>query len=193
MADIRFYPATELPAHLFWQVRSFIRTHWPFVCGAQKRLRSDFWWDETLAPVHTVLVENEVLISYGAIVRKELHHAGESFATLGLNSVFTFPDFRREGYGKCLVETATRRIEDESRADIGVLFCRPVVMKLYAGAGWEHRDHAVTLVGAVDNPRQVEGTEEKSERRMMLFPSEKGKRARTLFWDRPVYFGESEW
>lgn len=100
---------------------------------------------------------------------------------------------RREGYGRQLVKAATRHIEQESGADIGVLFCRSELMSFYSAAGWEHQNHAVTLVGEVDSPHQVESELDTSEHRMMLFVSEKAKQTRTSFWDRPVYFGESEW
>ena len=193
MASIHFYSAAELPDHLLWQVRSFVRMRWTFLFGSHERMRRGLWWMESLAPVHAVLVENEILISYGAIVRKVLEHAGEAYTTLGLNGVFTFPDFRREGYGNRLVKAATHHIEANGEADIAVLFCRPELMKFYGSAGWERQDHAVTLVGAADRPRRVEADQATSERRMMLFLSEKGKQARTSFWDHPVYFGESEW
>lgn len=193
MASVHFYSAADLPIHLLWQVRSFVRMRWTFLFGPTDRLRRGLWWMEGLSPEHAVLVENDVLISHAAIVRKVIEHAGETYAVLGLNGVFTFPDFRREGYGRQLVTAATQRIALESDADIGVLFCRAELMPLYASAGWEHAQHAITRVGAAGNPRQVETDQASSERRMMLFVSEKGRRARQSFWDHPLYFGESEW
>jgi hypothetical protein len=70
MTSIHFYSAMELPSHLFWQVRSFVRMRWTFLFGSHERLRPGLWWIESLAPVHAVLVENDILISYAAIVAK---------------------------------------------------------------------------------------------------------------------------
>lgn len=193
MPRIHFYPAEELPSHLAWQVRSFFRMRWTFLFRAQDRFRSGLWWTESLAPVHAVLVEDDILISHASIVRKQLKHAGETYTTLGLNGVFTFPDFRREGHGRRLVEAATHHIRHDSDADIGVLFCRSELMPFYGVVGWEHQSHAVTWVGEVDRPHQVETGLDTSEHRMMLFVSERAKQAQASFWDSPLYFGESEW
>ena len=148
---------------------------------------------ETLDPVHVVLVENDVVISYGAIVRKKLEHAGQTFDSCGLHGVFTFPDFRNEGHGAQVVAAATRYVHEHSNADIAVLFCPPELVPFYGAAGWEHRADAITLVGPADTPSRAEEDAEKPDMRMMLFLSEKGKQARACFWDRPVYFGESGW
>jgi GNAT superfamily N-acetyltransferase len=193
MPSIRFYSTTELPSSLMWQVRSFMRTRWTFLFGQSERLRPGLWWIETLSPVHAVLAEGDVLISYSAIVRKQLEHLGERYTALGLNGVFTYPDFRREGYGKQLVEAATKHIANESGADVGVLFCRSDLIPFYSTAGWSHESQAATLVGKPENPQHVETEQATSERRMMVFVSKKAKQARQLFWEHPLCFGESEW
>jgi GNAT superfamily N-acetyltransferase len=42
------------------------------------------------------------------VVWKRIEHDGETYETGGLTGVFTFPDFRRRGYGTQVVEAASR-------------------------------------------------------------------------------------
>lgn len=193
MPDIRFFAANELPEHLLWQVRSFMRMHWTFLFDERTRLQTGLWWLESLAPVHVLLVENDVVLSYGAIVRGEVMHAGQQFSAYGLHGVFTFPDFRSEGYGGKLVKAATDYIQANQQSDLAILFCPPELVPFYSAAGWEWHQDAVTFIGPKDEPYQIENDAEKPDIRMMLFLSEKGQAAHDSFWDSPFYFGESGW
>lgn len=154
---------------------SFMRMHWTFLFGPEERLRPGLWWLETLNLIHVVLSEGDVVIRYGAIVHKELAHAGEQFQTCGLHGVLTFPDFRNEGYASQLVAAASQHIREQCEADIALLFCAPELVPFYACAGWEHRENAVTLISPADSPSQSESAPEHPDHRLMLFVSQKGQ------------------
>ena len=114
-----------------------------------------------------------------------LHHAGEEYKTYGLSGVFTYPAFRKQGYGLQLAQSAKDYIEQREDADI-VLF-HSTLKGFYEQAGFERMEHLVTLVGDPQNP------ERSDETGFMLFLSEKGKQGKNSFEEGPVYVGESIW
>ncbi len=136
-------------------------------------------------PVSLFLEEEGVLISNLEVVWKLLHQAGETYKAYGLTGVFTYPAFRKQGYGLELVHSARSYIEQRGDADI-VIF-HSTVKGFYEKAGFERMDSLVTLVGDPKNP------ESSNETAFMLFVSEKGKRGRTSFEKGPLYFGEQTW
>src|SRR5919199_832044 len=97
------YVDEELPPELKCQVLSFMRVEWTDGFAGANRLR-DWITSPERHPLHFVLVENELLISYAGVVWQMLEHAGENFKTYGLSGVFTYPAFRGEGHGSCIVE-----------------------------------------------------------------------------------------
>lgn len=179
------YSDDDLPSDLKCQILSFIRIEWSDGFSGQNQWR-DWITKKEQHPVHTVLVENNILISYTGIVWKYLDHAGETFKTFGLSGVFTYPAFRGQGYGSRIVRSATEYIW-RGDGDIAILFCGQRRRNFYSRQGWVAIDNATTLVGSQDNPK-IE-----SSLRMMLFISEKGKRAQSEFENQPLYFGEDSW
>jgi GNAT superfamily N-acetyltransferase len=55
------------------------------------------------------------------VVWDVLHHAGDAYTTYELSGVFTYPAFRKQGYGLQLVQSAKDYIERRGDADL-VLF-----------------------------------------------------------------------
>jgi GNAT superfamily N-acetyltransferase len=93
---------------------------WAWVYDKAHRL-----WDYTEKSTHPrnfVITEQGVLISHTEVNWRMLDHAGESYKVYGLSAVFTYPAFRREGFGRQVVEAATGFI-DKSDADFAMLFC----------------------------------------------------------------------
>ena len=123
-------------------------------------------------PVTFLLEEEEVLISHLEVVWNVLQHAGVAYKAYGLTGVFTYPAFRKQGYGLQLVQSAKDYIERIGDADI-VIF-HSTVKRFYEQAGSERMGSLVTLVGDPHNP------EKSDETAFMLFLSEKG----------PLCFGE---
>jgi GNAT superfamily N-acetyltransferase len=104
-----------------------------------------------------------------------------------LTGVFTYPAFRRQGYGGRIVMAGTNYIR-ASDADIAMLHCGDEVRGFYAKYGWEPLPSAQTFVGPRDHPQPVD------EVLMMQFISRKGQRGKKSFVDQPIYFGsDSTW
>ena len=161
----------ELPAHLNWQAVSFIRVAWPWVDKGS--LREPY--DRTLRPTYFALVSGDVLISHAAAIEVEIEHAGERYRMGGLGNVFTFPAFRERGYGRRVVDAATRHIL-ASHADVAALFCGPRRVAFYERSGW----------------RPVPSAPGSADARMMLFVSERGRGAQPAFDAEPFQVAD-EW
>jgi GNAT superfamily N-acetyltransferase len=179
------YPESQLPAHLRWQILSFLRIEWPDGFVGQNRLR-DWISREEQNPLSFVLVENDILISHAQVLWKYLGHAGETYNVYGLSGVFTYPAFRKQGYGRQVVALATAYI-DASDADVGIVHTRAPTKEFYSKNGWIPMEKAVTLVGSEQSPVVSD------QFMLMRFVSEKGKRGRASFEGIPLYFGEDIW
>jgi predicted N-acetyltransferase YhbS len=184
MLEHSTYHDAELPAHLRWQVLSFMRIEWPFIFRRANRL-SKHIHDPALHPFHFAVVEDEVLFSYGTVVSMYLQHAGETYKVYGLANVLTYPPYRKEGHGRHVVDAATTYIK-ASDADVAALFCDPSLKHFYATSGWEAIESAATVIGPADNPQPF------SALKMMLFVSKKGHVGRAAFeqqaWHIPYHW-----
>jgi GNAT superfamily N-acetyltransferase len=184
MIQQHIYESQDVPENFKCQILSFVRIEWPELFSGDLRLR-DWTTAPEMHPVTFLLEEERVLISRLEVVWTHIQHAGETYKAYGLSGVFTYPAFRKQGYGLQLVQSAKDYIEQRGDADL-VLF-HSTVKGFYEQAGFERMDRLVTLVGDVDNP------ERSDETGFMLFLSEKGKRGRESFEKEPLYFGEKTW
>ena len=180
MPKVLSYRHHEFPTHLNWQALSFMRVEWPFIFGGQDKLRKETY-DAGSRPVHFAVSQEGVLISYAALIRTRLEHAGVTYEAHGLGNVFTFPSFRGEGHASRVVGAATEHVLKSGEADVAALFCEAGLREFYSRAGWEPMEGATTFTGAVDFPEPCEAL------RMMLFVSEKGVAAREAFEGVPLY------
>lgn len=178
------FESHDVPERFKCQILSFVRIEWPELFSGNLRLR-DWTTKPEMHPVTFLLEEEGVLISHLEVVWNVLQHAGEEYKAYGLTGVFTYPAFRKQGYGLQLVQSAKDYIEQRGDADI-VIF-HSTVKGFYEQAGFERMDSLVTLVGDPQNP------ERSDETAFMLFLSEKGKRGRKSFEKGPLYFGEKTW
>jgi GNAT superfamily N-acetyltransferase len=184
MIKQHFFASQDVPERFQCQILSFVRIEWPELFSGNLRLR-DWTSKPELHPVTFLLEEEGVLMSRLEVVWDVLHHAGEAYKTYGLSGVFTYPAFRKQGYGLHLVQSAKDYIEQRGDADI-VLF-HSTLTGFYEQAGFERIEHLVTLVGDPQNP------ETSDETAFMLFVSEKGKVGRSSFETGSVYVGETIW
>jgi aminoglycoside 2'-N-acetyltransferase I len=185
MVDLVTYADEALPEHLKCQILSFHRIQWPTGYTGQNQLRTWIqrpWYH----PVHIALVHDDLLISYAGVVWKHLDHAGEVYKTFGLSGVFTYPAFRRQGYGRRVVDAGTAYIQ-RAEPDIGLFTCAPRLIPFYAAGGWEWVPNAVLLGGPPGNP------EPSDEETMMRFFSEQGVRGRAAFASIPISFDDDLW
>ena len=90
--------------------------------------------DPSLDALSFYLVIDGRVVSYAAVVHKQIAHGGETFEVAGLSCVATDPDYQRRGFGSRIVGAATRYIE-QSTVDIGLFTCDPPLAGFYARAG----------------------------------------------------------
>lgn len=129
-------------------------------------------------PIHFVLAEGDTLISYAAILEVILDHCGRTYQIYGFGNMFTFPPFRKQGYGSQVLQSATQYIKT-SPVDAAILFCDPKLEPFYATQGWK----------ATRSPTRLGGPEEYevyNPTRMMLFISEKGQSGKSDFESQPI-------
>jgi GNAT superfamily N-acetyltransferase len=182
MPQLHGYPHQKFPSDLNWQAVSFMRVEWPSILLGGHRLGNETYPADR-HPIHIVVTEQQMLISYATIMQLALPHAGSIYDVAAFGNMFTFPAFRGEGYGRQVVDAAVHFIQ-MSTVDVGIVFCKPHLLRFYRARGWEAMDGARTRVGTpgsfTDHPYH----------RLMLFVSDHGRRARSAFAQSPLYI---EW
>jgi predicted N-acetyltransferase YhbS len=176
------YSPAALPPELKCQALSFLRVEWYEGFTGENRLR-DWITREEDHPLHFVLVEAGLLISHTNVVWKYLEHGGESYKLYGLTGVFTYPQFRGQGFGSRIVARATATIQ-ASDADVAMFHCDPALRDFYGRLGWEALPQATTYIGPPEAPILVD-----DEVLMMRFISPKGRQGRPAFERQPIFFG----
>lgn len=187
--DQHIFTDSDFPAHLRCQYMSFLRVHWWWFFQGEQRLRTTMWPPE-VSPTHIVLEEAGILVSYATVVNKTIDHAGQRFRTAGVSAVFTYPAWRKQGYGHRLMELVTDHIR-AGGYDIAMLFCEPEIAALYTKHGWLAMQ-SPTLSGDVASPNSS-ADDEYPETRLMLFLSEHGQAHQATFDTTPVYVGTYSW
>ena len=185
LEQVRSYVKGDVPRDVAVQIVSYVRVQWPFLLERKTPI-----WESTPYPpdgVHFVLTDGDALVSHALAHLRSVEHAGVRYTTAGLSSVFTYPAYRKLGHGGRVVAAATEHIRN-SGVDIAMLFTGPPRREFYARIGWEPIDGARILYGESGaTPRQEEGLT------MMLFLSEKGRRARIIFEREAVHVGPYTW
>ena len=156
-----------------------MRVEWPSILLGGHRLGTETYPAER-DPIHFVITEQDMLISYAASMQLILAHAGNIYSVAAFGNVFTFPAFRGEGYGRQVVDAAVDFIQT-STVDVGIVFCKSHLLAFYRASGWEALDGAETRVGTPSS------FSNHPYHRLMLFVSEHGKRARSAFRQSPLY------
>jgi predicted N-acetyltransferase YhbS len=93
------------------------------------------------------LIADSRVVSYTAVVHKQITHGDETFWIAGLSCVATDPDYQGRGLGSRTVGAATRTIE-HSTTDIGIFTCDPPLARFYARAGAWPVVPEVVLIGS---------------------------------------------
>ena len=176
------FASKYLPKNLKCQIVSFLRITWAEGFVGKNRLRN--WISkESDHPYHIMLVEKDILIAHTEVVWKKLIHEKVTYKAYGLSGIFTYPNFRGEGYGVRIMKAGTEYIKKQN-VDIGIFHCNPKLKDYYTKGGWIAMEHSpATLIG----PKKAL---KKSNELMMMFLSEKGKKGRKSFEAKALYFGE---
>ena len=103
--------------------------------------------DPLLDALSFYLMADGRVVSYAAVVHKQIRHGDETFWVAGLSCVATDPDYQGRGLGLRTVAAATRYIE-HSTTDIGIFTCDPPLAGFYARAGAWPVAPDVILIGS---------------------------------------------
>lgn len=184
MIQQHLFDSEELPEKFKCQILSFMRVAWFEEFQGKNRLRN---WIKSpeMHPVHFLLEEEDILISHVAVVWKLLTHADQEYKAYGFTEVFTYPVFRRQGYGLQLIQSAKQYIEERGDADL-IIF-HSTVRGFYEHAGFEPMNRMVTLIGDPNSPRRSKDIG------FIRFLSEKGNQGKRSFEEGTLYFGDDTW
>lgn len=188
MPQLHLYPNNAaLPAHIYWQVQTFQRTmEWgePFADGDVLPPIED----DSLHPMYAAVCKGEILLAFAGVIQKSLTFADEEWICGGVCSVFSFPAFRKQGYGRQVVEAVTTHMRRTAIIDFGLLWTNPRNQSFYMQSGWEAMPQMTTLMGDESKPEIYE-----DEVPMMVFCSHRAKAARALFEQGRLYIGPWTW
>ena len=178
MPTLTIYRHDNFPAVYNWQAIAFMRCEWPSIFQGDILYLSTPYLPE-LEPFHFVMAEEDSLLSYATLMKLKIPHTGHEYAVYGFGNMFTFAPYRKQGYGRKILQAATEFIKN-SNADVAILFCDKSLETYYALEGWLTTE-SPTYVGYSGEHVLYEPL------RMMLFVSEKGKAAQTSFENSPLY------
>jgi hypothetical protein len=80
--NVTIYTQAEFPPALKWQVLAFVRVQWPFIFTGDRQLVTETYPPE-LNPVHFVVSEAELLVTYASIILLDLEHADRNYKAYG--------------------------------------------------------------------------------------------------------------
>ncbi|OGY29725.1 MAG: hypothetical protein A3F33_00900 [Candidatus Woykebacteria bacterium RIFCSPHIGHO2_12_FULL_43_10] len=194
--QVQNFTRTEMSPVLKWQILTAMRFIWP---EGFEGVNLDRTWicPGEFYPLHFIATDftrdgssksAKIVISHGAVLQRDLMHCGETFRVLGLGGVYTLPAFRHSGVASDLVMKATDHILTRPRADVAIATCRPELVGWYSRFGW-----VPIKEGRIIPTTETENGQPLDEVLLMLFISEKGRRAETLFREEPIYFGRDVW
>jgi GNAT superfamily N-acetyltransferase len=177
MPTLTIYEQENFPSVYNWQAIAFMRGEWPSIFQGDILYLSEPYPPE-LEPIHFVIAEGESLLSYATLMKRDISHAGQDYTIYGFGNMFTFAPYRKHGYGRKILHTATEYIQHRV-IDVAISFCDKTLEKYYAAEGWL-TTHSPTYLGYPKEALPYEPL------RMMLFISEKGKAAHPDFENSPL-------
>jgi hypothetical protein len=183
MIETKIYPVDELPPLLECQIRDFVRIVWP---TSNVDDRSVPLGPRDRDPVHVVIVDGDTLISHVQLLTFNIEHAGENYKVIGVSGVLTYPNFRKGGYGRKVVDESTQYIASKG-VDFGMLFTMPELTNFYGKSGWVTVPKLTILVGDKAKPRD-------GNQYTLMYPvTDHGERAVKAFKSASVYVGSRLW
>lgn len=178
MPTLSIYKQQDFPSAYNWQAIAFMRCEWPSIFQGDILYLSAPYPPEA-DPIHFVMAEGDSLLSYATVMKKKISHAGRPFTIQAFGNMFTFAPYRKQGYGRKILNAATELIQ-QSDSDAGILFCDTSLEKYYAAEGWQ----------TTPGPTYVGGPHEQSlyePLRMMIFVSDKAKAVQAELETSPVW------
>src|SRR5688572_25312472 len=90
MPSLTRYQQSDFPVIYKWQAIAFMRCEWSSIFEEENLYMPETYAPE-LEPVHFAVAEGDSLLSYGALLRLNLIHAGHDYAVYGFGNMLTFP------------------------------------------------------------------------------------------------------
>lgn len=178
MPTLTIYRQQDFPPLYKTQALAFMRCEWPSIFQGDNLYMSETYPPD-LHPIHFAIAEGETLLSYATLLRRKLLHAGQTFDIYGFGNMLTFPPFRRQGFGRRILHSATEYIR-QGQADVAILYCDASLEAYYAVEGWVAM-RSETRLGHPEAYTVYDPI------RMMLFVSAKGLANQAEFGDSPLY------
>jgi aminoglycoside 2'-N-acetyltransferase I len=176
------FPQAELPLELKRGALAILERAWPTGRSIESRLSKPLH-DPRTDPVCMLLIVSSEVVSYLAILSKEIDHAGSRYRAAGLSAVSTHPDHLRHGYAGQLV-TAAREHIAAMGADIGIFTCDPPLAPFYVSHGWDVMPSTVVVGGTKDRPLRADAFEKTT---LMRFFTQRAATHRSDFDNADVY------
>jgi predicted GNAT family N-acyltransferase len=170
MAQLSVFTGSDLPEAHAHQIRSFIRLHWdePYLHDIDAPLVPP-----ERNPRHVVMAERHAVFSHARVVHAPFRFGGDVYRLYGVGDVFTYPAFRKRGFGGEVMARATALIREDAKADLAILFCDETLESFYAQHGWR----AVPSLEATAGD-DADGTEPLTGLPMLLSLSDRARRLR---------------
>jgi len=134
-------------------------------------------------PVSLVVLQNAIVVSHAVVLRKAMTHTGKQYSAFGLGSMVTNPSYRRQGFGRRILEYATEHMEQEG-ADIGVFTCDPHLAEFYNWNGWETTKSTPLVGGTEGKPFP---SDKLGKLTVIQFFSDRAKAQRNSILAGPIY------
>lgn len=174
----------DIPEQFHWQIRTFLRIIW---CEPNDEELDSELTPAELHPMFFILAKGDKLISYARLIWLNVVHSAQTFKLYGLGDVFTFPESRRKGYGKQIVQIATDYIRNDPEADAAVLLTELSLDSFYQDCGWQYLPNTLVTTGMAGSPILSE------DFIMILFVSEKSLKYRIELQTSPLFLPGNEW
>lgn len=142
------WPEAEVPASLRRQVLALQDAAWPPDDG---RPTTGLVHDPELDPRSVLLRRADTVIAALDLLHRELDHAGRRWRVVGLSTVVTALDARRQGHGLRLVRVAIDAAIARG-AEVVIFTCDPPLVDFYEAAGCRVLDGAVLVGGTRQDP-----------------------------------------
>lgn len=130
--ELQCVPETGITAWLDAAIRDGLVTCFPADAQIFAHTRA---WHGSAPSWSIVLLEHEQVIAHVGIVERTITVEQTAIRVAGIQNVFVLPEYRGQG----LVDTIlTSAMQEALRAemDSGLLFCLPVLAKVYTRCGW---------------------------------------------------------
>jgi aminoglycoside 2'-N-acetyltransferase I len=186
MTQVLVYPQVNCPRDVRTQIVQLLRAEWP------NTFRKDElgWPTESseLSPLSIVIIANGRVISHAAVLRKTIKHCGTNYLAFGLSCVVTQRSSRGKGFGRRIIEYATKYMKQEN-ADLGVFTCDSNLEPFYTLKGWEIAPFSPLVGGTIEKPFP---SDKLGKVTIVQLFSARAKEDRTRILSRPIVIGLGE-